>query len=128
MARIAGIDIPQDKRILISLTYVHGIGRSKASEILKRAMVDVNTRAKDLTEEEVASIRDVIEGGKYRIEGELRRVVTQNVKRLKEIRSYRGTRHERNLPARGQRTRTNARTKRGRRVTIGGLKVKITKT
>ena len=123
-----GIEIPKDKRIFVSLTYIHGIGKSKSSEILKKANVNLNTRAKDLKEEEVAKIRDVIEGGKYRIEGELRRVVSQNVKRLKEIRSYRGTRHERNLPVRGQRTRTNARTKRGKRVTIGGLKVKITKT
>ena len=124
MPRIVGIDIPESKRIVISLTYVYGIGLASAKEILKRAKVDENIRAKDLDENQIASIRNVIEKSQYMVEGELRRVVSQNIKRLKDIQSYRGSRHAKNLPVRGQKTRKNARTKRGKKVTIGGANPK----
>ncbi len=121
MARIAGIDLPRNKRAEVALTYVYGIGRSSSQKILDQAQVSWDTRIQDLTEDEVARIRGIVDGG-YRVEGDLRREVTQNIKRLQEIGSYRGLRHRRNLPVRGQRTRTNARTKRGARRTVAGRK------
>jgi small subunit ribosomal protein S13 len=122
MARIAGIDLPGEKRIEAALSYLYGVGRSLSSRILKEAGVSPDVRTKNLTEEQIAKIREVIEKRKIPVEGELRRMVAANIKRLKEIGSYRGLRHLKNLPVRGQRTRTNARTKRGRRQTIGGMK------
>ena len=118
MARISGIDLPKEKRIEIALTYIHGIGRSFSNRILKSAGVNPDTRAKDLKEEEVSRIAAIIQK-EYRVEGDLRREVTQNIKRLIEIGSYRGFRHRRSLPVRGQRTRTNARTRKGPRKTVG---------
>ena len=114
MARISGVDIPNDKRIEIALTYVYGIGLQRAKEILKSSGVNPNTRVKDLTEQEETSLRKHIES-KYRVEGELRRQVMLNIKRLKDISSYRGVRHQKGLPVRGQRTKTNARTRKGKR-------------
>ena len=111
MARIAGIDLPREKRAEIGLTYIYGIGRSRAQEILTKAGVDFNTYIKDLTEEEIASIRKVIDD--YHVEGDLRREVALNIKRLREINCYRGIRHTRGLPVRGQNTKTNARTRKG---------------
>lgn len=122
MARIAGIDLPQSKKISIGLTYIYGIGRSRALRILENAEVDQMTNVKDLTEEEVVRIRKVIqdEGG---VEGDLRKEVAQNIRRLMETGSYRGVRHRRNLPVRGQRSHTNARTRKGpRRGAIAGKK------
>ena len=119
MARISGIDLPRDKRVEIGLTYIYGIGRSRSNEILDRAGVDPNVRVKDLTEAEVAALRDVIDH-EYRVEGDLRREVQMNIKRLMDIGCYRGLRHRRNLPVRGQRTRTNARTRRGPKKTVAG--------
>jgi small subunit ribosomal protein S13 len=121
MARIAGVDIPPDKRVEISLTYIYGIGRHRSSEILKMADIDSSKRVKDLSEEEVIRLREIIDKN-YRIEGDLRREVGLNIKRLQEIGCYRGMRHRRNLPARGQRTKTNARTRRGIRKTVAGKK------
>ncbi len=121
MPRIAGVDVPEGKRVVIALAYIFGIGPKSAADIVSLAGVNPDTRAKNLTEEEVNKIRSVIEKN-YQVEGELRRKIGSNIKRLKEIASYRGSRHIKNLPARGQRTRTNARTKRGRRQAIGGLK------
>lgn len=121
MARIAGVDLPRNKRAEVALTYIYGIGRSSSQKILDQAQVSWDTRIQDLTEDEVARIRGIVDGG-YRVEGDLRREVTQNIKRLQEIGSYRGLRHRRNLPVRGQRTRTNARTKRGARRTVAGRK------
>ncbi|MBC8473633.1 MAG: 30S ribosomal protein S13 [Candidatus Omnitrophica bacterium] len=118
MARISGIDLPKDKRIEIALTYIYGIGRSSSDMILKAAGVDPNTRAKDLKEEEVSRIAAVIQK-EYKVEGDLRRDATQNIKRLIEIGSYRGFRHRRSLPVRGQRTKSNARTRKGPRKTVG---------
>ncbi|HHH41545.1 MAG: 30S ribosomal protein S13 [Chloroflexi bacterium] len=119
MARIAGVDLPRNKRVEIGLTYIYGIGRSLSNEILRQAGVDPNTRVKDLSEEEITRLREIIERN-YRVEGDLRREVQMNIKRLMEIGCYRGLRHRRNLPVRGQRTRTNARTKRGPRKTVPG--------
>lgn len=121
MARIAGVDLPRNKRAEVALTYIYGIGRSSSQKILDQAQVSWDTRIQDLTEDEVARIRGIVDGG-YRVEGDLRREVTQNIKRLQEIGSYRGLRHRRNLPVRGQRTRTNARTRRGARRTVAGRK------
>ncbi|MBI3286955.1 MAG: 30S ribosomal protein S13 [Chloroflexi bacterium] len=120
MARIAGVDLPKDKRVEIGLTYLYGIGRTMSNQILAKAQVNPDARVKDLTEEQVARIRSVIDIDGYKVEGDLRREVAQNIKRLQEIGSYRGMRHRRNLPVRGQRTRTNARTKRGPRRTVAG--------
>lgn len=120
MARIAGVDIPTEKRVEVALTYIKGIGRSLANQILKEAEISPDVRVKELTEKEINRIREVIEKGKNRVEGELSQEVALNIKRLKEIGCYRGIRHERGLPVRGQQTRTNARTRKGRRVTIGG--------
>ena len=119
MARIAGIDLPRSKRVLIGLTYIYGIGRATSGEILEKANVNPNTRIKDLTESEVAALREVIDR-EYQVEGDLRREVQQNIRRLIDIGCYRGLRHRRNLPVRGQRTRTNARTKRGPKKTVPG--------
>ncbi len=118
MARIAGVNIPDNKRIEIALTYIHGIGRTASGKILAKCQIDPNIRAKDITGDVLDRIRNVIES-EYKVEGDLRMVNSQNIKRLKEISSYRGMRHARNLPARGQRTKTNARTKRGKRVCVG---------
>jgi small subunit ribosomal protein S13 len=119
MARIAGVDLPRDKRIEISLTYIYGIGRSVSQEILTEAEIDPDTRVRDLAESEVARLREIIDRN-YRVEGDLRREVAMNIKRLQEIGCYRGIRHRKNLPVRGQRTRTNARQKRGSRKTVAG--------
>jgi small subunit ribosomal protein S13 len=119
MARIAGVDLPRDKRVEISLTYIFGIGRTTSVEILTKAEVDPNTRVRDLAETEVARLREVIDRN-YRVEGDLRREVAMNIKRLQEIGCYRGIRHRKNLPVHGQRTRTNARQRRGTRKTVAG--------
>lgn len=121
MARIAGVDIPPDKRVEISLTYIYGIGRYRSREVLNMADIDSDKRVKDLSEEEVIRLREIIDKN-YRIEGDLRREVGLNIKRLQEIGCYRGLRHRRNLPVRGQRTRTNARTRRGVKRTVAGKK------
>ncbi len=121
MARIAGVDIPRDKRVVISLTYIYGIGRTTSDQILEAVGIDPSKRVKDLDNNELALLRDYIDKN-YRVEGDLRRKVSMNIKRLIEIGSYRGLRHRRNLPARGQRTRTNARTRRGVRRTVAGKK------
>jgi small subunit ribosomal protein S13 len=119
MARIEGVDLPRDKRVEIGLTYIFGVGRSRSNEILAATGVNPDTRVKDLTEAEVAALRDWI-ASSYTVEGDLRREVQMNIKRLQEIGTYRGQRHRRNLPVRGQRTRTNARTKRGPKKTVAG--------
>lgn len=119
MARIAGVDLPRDKRVEISLTYIYGIGRTTSRRILTTAQVDPNTRVRDLAEVEVARLREVIDRN-YRVEGDLRREIAMNIKRLQEIGCYRGIRHRKNLPVHGQRTRTNARQKRGARKTVAG--------
>jgi small subunit ribosomal protein S13 len=121
MARIAGTDLPNDKRLDIALTYIYGIGRTNVVKVLKDAQLPAEKRVNTLTDEEINKIAKVIEKG-YTVEGDLRRQVADNIKRLVEIRSYRGSRHTKNLPSRGQRTRSNARTKRGKRVTIGAMK------
>lgn len=119
MARIAGVDLPRDKRVEIGLTYIYGIGRSRSKQIVRGTGLNPDTRIKDLTESEVVRIREFIDRA-FEVEGDLRREVTMNIRRLTEIGSYRGQRHRRNLPVRGQRTRTNARTKRGSRKTVPG--------
>ncbi|SRR5579884_4038397 len=121
MARIAGVDIPRDKPIWIALTYIYGIGRTRSQEILARTNIDPSRRVKDLTEDEVSRLRELIDR-EYTVEGDLRREVNLNIKRLMEIGCYRGIRHRRGLPVRGQRTRTNARTRRGPRRTVAGRK------
>ncbi len=123
MARIAGVDLPEGKRLDIGLTYIFGIGRSNVVQVMKDAGVDSAKRIADLTEEEVNNLQKVVE--KLAVEGALQREISQNIKRLEEIGSYRGSRHKKNLPARGQRTRSNARTKRGKRVTIGAIKKEV---
>jgi small subunit ribosomal protein S13 len=127
MARIAGVDLPKEKRTEIALTYIYGVGKSTSQEILAQAGIDPDIRVKDLTEENATRIRVIIDRD-YRVEGDLRREVTQNIKRLQEIGSYRGLRHRRNLPVRGQRTRTNARSKRGARRTVPGRRRTRAKT
>lgn len=119
MARIEGVDLPRDKRVEVALTYIYGIGRTRSNEILSSAGISPDTRVKDLTEAEIQAIREFI-GGNFRVEGDLRREVQLNIKRLIEIGSYRGQRHRRNLPVRGQRTRTNARTRKGPKKTVPG--------
>jgi small subunit ribosomal protein S13 len=119
MARIAGVDLPRDKRVEIALTYIYGIGLRSSQDILSQTEVSPDTRVKDLAEDEVARLREVIDRN-YQVEGDLRREIQMNIKRLQEIQCYRGLRHRRNLPVRGQRTRTNARTKRGARRTVPG--------
>jgi len=118
VARIAGVDIPREKRVVISLTYIHGIGPTSARQIVAAANVPESSRVRDLTEDEVNRLREVIDR-RFKVEGDLRREVSMNIKRLMEIGSYRGVRHRRNLPVRGQRTKTNARQRRGPRKTVG---------
>ena len=118
MARIAGVDIPREKRVIVSLTYVHGIGPTTASKVLAGANVSPETRVRDLTDDEVNRIREIVDR-QVKVEGDLRREVSLNMKRLMEIGSYRGLRHRRNLPSRGQRTKTNARQRRGARKVVG---------
>ena len=119
MARIAGVDIPREKQVFFSLTYIYGIGRTKAARILEQTQVDPATKVRDLTDDEVLRLRAVVEG-EHVVEGDLRREVRQNIQRLIEINCYRGYRHRRGLPVRGQRTKTNARTRRGVRRTVSG--------
>jgi small subunit ribosomal protein S13 len=119
MARIAGVDIPKDKRIEVALTYLYGIGPTLSKKIMEQTGVNPDTRVKDLTDEEINRIREVIDKG-YKVEGDLRKEINFNIKRLIEVGSYRGLRHRRGLPVRGQRTKTNARTKRGPRKTVAG--------
>lgn len=127
MARIAGVDIPNEKRIEVSLSYLYGVGIPLSRKILAEAKVSPDTRVKNLTEDEVAKIREVLEKRGIAVEGELRRIVTQNIRRLQEIGSYKGMRHKKGLPVRGQRTRSNARTKKGKKKTVGGLKKVLAK-
>jgi len=126
MARIAGVDIPRNKKIAVAISYIYGIGRSNGSQILKKANVNPDTRVRDLTEEEVGRIREVVDR-EYRVEGDLRREIQLNIKRLMDIGCYRGLRHRKGMPVRGQRTRTNARTRRGRRGQAIGIKKKTAK-
>lgn len=119
MARIAGVDLPRDKRVVIGLTYIYGIGRKTSSDILRNLGINENTRVRDLTEADIARLREAIDRD-YQVEGDLRRQVSMNIKRLQEINCYRGMRHRLNLPVRGQRTRTNARTRKGPRKTVPG--------
>lgn len=118
MARIAGVDIPREKRVIVGLTYIHGIGPTSATRVIATANVSPDTRVRDLTEDEVNRLREVVER-QFKVEGDLRREVSMNIKRLMEIGSYRGLRHRRNLPVRGQRTKTNARQRRGAKKTVG---------
>jgi small subunit ribosomal protein S13 len=128
MARVAGVNIPNEKRVEIGLTYVFGIGLSSSKKILSEAKINPDTRVKDLTDADFEKIRTIL-SKTYRVEGDLKMELSQNVKRLKEINSYRGIRHTRGLPVRGQRTKTNARTKRGKKVTVGsGRKAAAQKT
>jgi small subunit ribosomal protein S13 len=126
MARIAGVDIPRNKKVEVAITYIYGIGRSNSKSIFDRTNVDPNTRVRDLTEEEVARLREVVER-EYLVEGDLRRETQMNIKRLMDIGCYRGLRHRRGMPVRGQRTRTNARTRRGRKGQAIGIKKKTKK-
>ena len=121
MARISGVDLPREKRVEIGLTYIYGIGRVSSNKILAAADVNPDTRVKDLTDEEVARIRDVIDG-EYTVEGDLRRAVAMDIKRLQEIGCYRGIRHRKSLPVRGQKTKTNARTRKGPKKTVANKK------
>lgn len=120
MARIAGVDIPREKRVVISLTYIYGIGRATAQKILAEAGVSEDTRVRDLTEDELGKIREIID--RYKVEGDLRREISLNIKRLIEIGSYRGLRHRRGLPVRGQNTKNNSRTRKGPRRTVANKK------
>lgn len=127
MARISGVDLPKNKRVEVGLTYIYGIGNAKSREILDRARISHDVHVKDLTESDIVKIRDIIKD--YKVEGDLRREISLDIKRLSDIGTYRGTRHRKNLPLRGQRTRTNARTKRGKRKTVGsGRKKEEAKT
>ena len=126
MARIAGVDIPREKRVEVALTYIFGIGPTRSRQILVRTRVNPDTRVKNLSEDEVARLREFIDRN-FKVEGDLRREVDLNIKRLIEINCYRGIRHRRNLPVRGQRTRTNARTRRGPRKTVAGRKKAVKK-
>lgn len=121
--RVVGVNIPEQKRIDIALTYIYGVGRSNVRQILEKAKISAEKRLSTLTEEELGRIQKVLET--YKIEGDLRAELSGNIKRLREISTYRGSRHAKNLPARGQRTRSNARTKRGKRVTIGAIKKEV---
>ncbi len=118
MARIAGVDLPRDKKLEIALTYIYGVGRTTSKQILQQAGVNPDTRVRDMTEDEVSRLREIIERN-YRVEGDLRRIVQGHIQRLIDIGCYRGIRHRRGLPVRGQRTRTNARTRKGPRRTVG---------
>lgn len=124
MARISGVTIPTEKQVWVSLTYVHGIGPKSSYDILAGAKVEPTVRVKDLTDAEIGRIQEII-NEKYLVEGELQRVVAGNIKRLKDIKAYRGLRHGQNLPSRGQRTKTNARTRRGKKITVGGTAKKV---
>lgn len=124
MARISGVTIPNEKQIHIALTYVYGIGPKFASDIIAKAKIDPTVRVKNMTDDEISRLQDVI-NDKYTVEGELQRVVVGNIKRLKDINAYRGLRHKANLPSRGQRTKTNGRTRRGKKVTVGGTAKKV---
>lgn len=124
MARISGVTIPSEKQIWVSLTYVYGIGPKFSKDILEAAKVEPTVRTKDLTDAEISRIQDQINEN-FIVEGELQRVVSGNIKRLKDINAYRGLRHKQNLPSRGQRTKTNARTRRGRKLTVGGTAKKV---
>ena len=126
-ARIAGVDIPLEKRIEIALTYIHGVGRTLSNKILKNAKINPDKRTKDLAESDIKNLNAIIEKS-YKVEGELRQTNFRNIKRLKDIRCYRGIRHKLGLPVRGQRTRTNAVTRKGKNIAVGGLKRKIEKT
>jgi len=121
MARLAGVDIPRDKRVVIALTYIYGIGRTRSTEILAATGIDENIRVKDLTDDQLVQLRDHIEGT-YKVEGDLRREVAADIRRKVEIGSYQGIRHRRGLPVRGQRTKTNARTRKGPKRTVAGKK------
>jgi small subunit ribosomal protein S13 len=121
MARLAGVDIPRDKRVVIALTYIYGIGRTRSNEILKATEIDENIRVKDLSDDQLVALRDYIEGN-YKVEGDLRREVAADIRRKVEIGSYEGLRHRRGLPVRGQRTKTNARTRTGPKRTVAGKK------
>ena len=123
MARVASVTLPNDKQVWIALTYVYGIGRTTSKAILAEAKVEPTTRVKDLTEAEIQKINDII-GNKHTVEGDLRRLVTNNIKRLKDINSYKGLRHKAGLPVNGQRTRTNARTRKGKAIAVGGAQPK----
>ncbi len=123
MARIAGVDLPENKRVDIGLTYIFGIGRSNVVKVIKEASVDGAKKIKDLTEEEVNRLQKVVE--KIKVEGDLKQEIEQNIKRLEEIGSFRGSRHRKGLPARGQRTKSNARTKRGKRKTVGTVRKEV---
>ena len=124
MARISGVTIPSEKQIHVALTYVYGLGPKSAADIIKLAKVEPTVRVKDLTDAEISRIQEIINAD-YVVEGEQQRVVAGNIKRLKEIGSYRGLRHKQNLPSRGQRTKTNARTRRGKKTTVGGTAKKV---
>jgi small subunit ribosomal protein S13 len=126
MARIAGVDLPREKRVEIGLTYIYGVGRTRAVQALAAAGVDPSTRIRDLSDDQVRRLRDFIDAS-FKVEGDLRREVAQNIKRKVEIGSYQGIRHRRGLPVRGQRTHTNARTRKGPKRTVGGLKKKLKK-
>jgi small subunit ribosomal protein S13 len=121
LARIAGIDIPRDKRVEIALTYIFGVGPAVSKNVLKKTEIDPSTRVKDLTDKEINALKEVLESD-YRIEGDLRKDISYNIKRLMDIGSYRGMRHKRSLPVRGQRTKTNARTRKGPKRTVGAKK------
>lgn len=121
MARLAGVDIPRDKRVVIALTYIYGVGRTRSVEILTATGIDQSIRVKDLTDEQLVALRDYIEGT-YKVEGDLRREVAADIRRKVEIGSYEGLRHRRGLPVRGQRTKTNARTRKGPKRTVAGKK------
>lgn len=123
MARIAGVDLPREKRIEIALTYIYGLGRTTSNEVLAKTGINPDTRVRDLTEEEITKLREVIDRD-YKVEGDLRREESMNIKRLIEIGSYRGLRHRRGLPVRGQRTKTNARTRKGPKRTVGAKRKK----
>lgn len=128
MARIVGINVPNNKRLSFSLAYIYGIGQSNANDIIKQAKIDGNPYVSELSEEEIERIRQIIDKN-YKVEGDLKQEVSQNIKRLKDIGTYRGSRHSKNLPVRGQRSKTNARTKRGKKVTVGsGRKTAMQKT
>jgi len=127
MARVAGVNIPDGKRVEIALTYVHGIGKTKSVDVLNKAGIDLNTRVKDLTESDLANIQSAINKLEIPVEGERQRIVRQNIRRLMDIKSYRGSRHRSGLPTRGQSTKRNARTRKGRKKTVGGMKRKLVK-
>lgn len=127
MARISGVDLPNNKRVEIALTYIKGIGLPLSQKILSETAISFDIRAKDLTDSQVASINAKIQELEIPVEGELRRIISQNIRRLIEIRSYRGIRHQKGLPVRGQKTRANARTRKGKKKTVGGTKKKLAK-